>query len=145
MLSVNKMNKAPKKTTLKKKSPKKKSPSKIKPKQTRSPKVETKSKTPTIKKPPRHKVNVFIDLDQTVISAEPLVKEDDDDEGDEYYDIEANKKKARLFNYKNMEGYYIIFETASVYKNFWIICLRISMSPFGLLVVKTIVYLLLNI
>lgn len=44
---------------------------------------------------------IFLDLDQTLISAEAL---------DEEYDPKKHKKKAKKFEFKSMEPYYIIFE-----------------------------------
>lgn len=44
-------------------------------------------------------VNVILDLDQTLISAE----------ADEEYDFEKNKEKAKLFEFEDMDGYYIVF------------------------------------
>jgi len=46
------------------------------------------------------KLNLFLDLDQTLISAE----------AEEEYDFNKNKSKSKLFNYHDMDGYYIIFE-----------------------------------
>lgn len=43
---------------------------------------------------------VILDLDQTIISAE----------ADEEYDFKKYKSKAKKFNYKDMDGYYIVFE-----------------------------------
>ncbi len=58
------------------------------------------------------KINILLDLDQTLLSAESLVQdeEDEDDEEEQIYDIEKYKAKARLFNYKNMDAYFVIFE-----------------------------------
>lgn len=52
------------------------------------------------------KQNVILDLDQTLISAEAI----------EEYDFKKNKQKAKLFDFKNMEGYYIIFERPGLQK-----------------------------
>jgi len=46
------------------------------------------------------KPNIFLDLDQTVISAEAT----------EDYKPRKYKQKAKLFDHKNMNGYYIVFE-----------------------------------
>lgn len=57
------------------------------------------------------KINILLDLDQTLIAAVPLVKEDDEDEEeDQFYDFGKYKKKARLFDFENMDDYYIIFQ-----------------------------------
>lgn len=55
------------------------------------------------------KVNIFLDLDATLISSE-LLDINQADEGDTVYDVEKNVEKARKFNYQNMEGLYVIFE-----------------------------------
>jgi hypothetical protein len=55
----------------------------------------------------RKKNNIFLDIDQTLIAAVPLEKEDVDDE---CYNFQKHKKKARLFKFENMDDYYIIFE-----------------------------------
>lgn len=47
-----------------------------------------------------NKPSLFLDLDQTVISAEAT----------EDYDFKKNKNKAKLFNFEDMDGYYIVFE-----------------------------------
>ena len=59
------------------------------------------------------RINIFLDLDQTIISGEVLKDEDDDDE---IYDIESNKTKAINFNFHNMENYYVIFERPGLQK-----------------------------
>lgn len=46
------------------------------------------------------KINVLLDLDQTVISAEAT----------EDYDIKKNKQKAKKFTFHDMDGYYVVFE-----------------------------------
>ena len=48
----------------------------------------------------KKKINFILDLDQTIISGEPV----------EEYNIEKNKKKASKFRFETMENYYIIFE-----------------------------------
>jgi TFIIF-interacting CTD phosphatase-like protein len=52
------------------------------------------------------KSNIVLDLDQTLISAEPT----------EDYDFEKNSEKSKLFKYKNMDGYYIVFERPGLQK-----------------------------
>lgn len=98
--------------TFNKLSTKQHSPKKLKTKLGNSsvePKIEKKIEPKNEKK--KHKINIFLDLDQTLLSAESLQKDEDDEDDDEIiYDIEANKRKARKFNYKNMEGYFVIFE-----------------------------------
>jgi len=46
------------------------------------------------------KPNIVLDIDQTLISAEPT----------EEYDFKKNKEKAKKFTYHNMDGYYVVFE-----------------------------------
>lgn len=56
----------------------------------------------------RKKFNIILDLDQTLISAEPT---------EEYNFKEAtNKQKAKLFVWHNMDGYYIVFERPGLQK-----------------------------
>ena len=55
------------------------------------------------------KVNIYLDLDQTLISSE-LLDKNEAEEGDTVYDIEKNKVKARSFHFQNMQGLYVIFE-----------------------------------
>lgn len=49
---------------------------------------------------------IFLDLDQTVISAE----------ADEEYDFKKYKEKAKKFEFKNMDSYYIVFERPGLQK-----------------------------
>lgn len=46
------------------------------------------------------KGNIILDLDQTLISAEPT----------EEYDFAKNKQKAKKFLFHDMDGYYLVFE-----------------------------------
>jgi len=48
----------------------------------------------------KKRVNVILDLDQTLIDARPV----------EDYDFDKNKEKAKKFKFHNMDGYYIVFE-----------------------------------
>lgn len=52
------------------------------------------------------KMNIILDLDQTIISAEST-----DD-----YDFKKNKSKAKNFVFHDMDGYYIVFERPGVQK-----------------------------
>jgi hypothetical protein len=47
-----------------------------------------------------NKINLILDLDQTLISAE----------ADEEYDFKTYKNKAKKFDFQDMDGYYIVFE-----------------------------------
>lgn len=53
-----------------------------------------------------HKKNIILDLDQTIISAE----------ADEEYDVEKYKEKSKKFSYKDMDGFYIVFERPGLQK-----------------------------
>jgi len=55
----------------------------------------------------KERMNVFLDLDATVIWSGLLQKEED---SEDFYNIEENKTKARKFRFENMDGYYVIFE-----------------------------------
>lgn len=52
------------------------------------------------------KPNILLDLDQTLISAEPT----------EEYDFKKNKNKAEKFVFHDMDGYYIVFERPGLQK-----------------------------
>ena len=54
-------------------------------------------------------LNVFLDLDATLISSE-LLDKNQADEGDVIYDVEKNVEKANKFNFQNMEGLYVILQ-----------------------------------
>jgi TFIIF-interacting CTD phosphatase-like protein len=54
-----------------------------------------------------NKPYIFLDLDQTLISAEAL---------DEEYDPKKHEKKAAKFDSENMENYYIIFQRPGLQK-----------------------------
>jgi len=48
-------------------------------------------------------VNVILDLDQTIISAESTTKKEE-------FDMNKHRNKAKKFKYRDMDGYYIVFE-----------------------------------
>jgi len=82
------------------------------------------------------KPNIFLDLDQTLISAEP---------GEEY-DFTKNKHKAKLFNYKNMDGYYIVFERPGlqkfldyIFKNFNVSIWTAATKDYALFIIENII------
>lgn len=57
-------------------------------------------------------INILLDLDQTLISAEVLQEDEDDideDYEEEIYDIDEYKMKAINFDFENMDNYYVIF------------------------------------
>ena len=64
-------------------------------------------------------INILLDLDQTLISAEVL-QEDEDDIDEEYdeeiYDIDEYKMKAINFDFENMDNYYVIFARPGLQK-----------------------------
>lgn len=66
----------------------------------------------------KERQNIFLDLDQSIISGEVMKEEYDEDEEEEedIYDIESNKAKAVNFNFQNMENYYVIFERPGLQK-----------------------------
>ena len=53
-----------------------------------------------------NKPNIILDLDQTIISSEPF----------ESLDNKKHEKKIKLFNYKNMDDYYLVFERPGLQK-----------------------------
>lgn len=55
----------------------------------------------------RKKINILLDLDQTIISAESTTEE---------FDWKKHGNKAKKFKYKDMDGYYIIFERPGLEK-----------------------------
>jgi hypothetical protein len=88
----------------------------------------------------QERINIFLDLDQTIISGEVLKDEDDDDE---IYDIESNKTKAINFNFHNMENYYVIFERPGLqkfldylFKNFNVSIWTAASKDYGLFIAE---------
>lgn len=74
-----------------------------------------KIKKKSVKKGGKHeKPNIFLDIDQTLIDAVPLVLDDDEDE--EFFDFRKYKEKAKIFDFENMDDYYIIFERPHLQK-----------------------------
>ena len=55
------------------------------------------------------KPNVLLDLDQTLISAESTTEEEE-------FDWKKHGDKAKKFRYKDMDGYYIVFERPGLQK-----------------------------
>uniref|UniRef100_A0A6C0EK39 FCP1 homology domain-containing protein n=1 Tax=viral metagenome TaxID=1070528 RepID=A0A6C0EK39_9ZZZZ len=53
-----------------------------------------------------NKPRILLDLDQTIISAEPS----------EEYDFKKNKAKSKKFAHHDMDGYYIVFERPNLQK-----------------------------
>ena len=97
----------------------------------------------------RKKINIFLDLDQSIISGE-ILKEDEDDydeeEEEDLYDIESNKTKAINFDFQNMENYYVIFERPGLqefldylFKNFNVSVWTAASKGYALFIIDKIV------
>lgn len=83
-----------------------------------------------------HKYNILLDLDQTLISAEPV----------EEYDFNANKTKSKKFNFYNMDNYYIVFERPGLQKfldflfaNFNVSIWTAASKDYALFIIKKII------
>jgi TFIIF-interacting CTD phosphatase-like protein len=81
----------------------------------------------------KKKLNFILDLDQTIISGEPV----------EEYSIEKNKKKASKFRFETMENYYIIFERPGLqqfltflFKNFNVSIWTAASKDYALFIIK---------
>lgn len=96
------------------------------------------------------KINIFLDLDQSIISGEILKEDDDDydddDEEEDLYDIESNKTKAINFDFQNMENYYVIFERPGLqkfldylFKNFNVSVWTAASKGYALFIIEKIV------
>lgn len=82
------------------------------------------------------KFNIILDLDQTLISAE----------ADEDYDFKKYKNKAKMFNYKDMDGYYIVFERPYLqtfldflFKNFNVSIWTAASKDYALFIIEKII------
>jgi hypothetical protein len=82
------------------------------------------------------KPKFIFDLDQTIISGEPI----------EEYDFEKNKKKAAKFRFETMENYYIIFERpylqqflTFVFKNFDVSVWTAASKDYALFIIEKII------
>lgn len=82
------------------------------------------------------KINILLDLDQTVISAEPT----------EEYDVKKNKAKAKKFKLHNMDGYYVVFERPDLqpfldflFKNFNVSIWTAASKDYALFIVDKII------
>lgn len=80
--------------------------------------------------------NVILDLDQTLISAE----------AEEDYDFNKNKNKAKLFNFKDMDGYYIVFERPNLqsfldylFENFNVSVWTAASKDYALFIIEKII------
>lgn len=81
-------------------------------------------------------MNVVLDLDQTLISAEVT----------EEYDFKHNKNKAKLFKFHNMENYYIVFERPHLqefltylFKNFNVSIWTAASKNYALFIINKII------
>jgi len=84
----------------------------------------------------KEKPKFIFDLDQTIISGEPI----------EEYDFEKNKKKAAKFRFETMENYYIIFERpylqqflTFVFKNFDVCVWTAASKDYALFIIEKII------
>jgi len=84
----------------------------------------------------KEKPKFIFDLDQTIISGEPI----------EEYDFEKNKKKAAKFRFETMENYYIIFERpylqqflTFVFKNFDVSVWTAASKDYALFIIEKII------
>lgn len=82
------------------------------------------------------KLNIILDLDQTIISAEAV----------EDYDFKKYKEKAKKFTYKDMDGYYIVFERPGLqkfltflFKNFNVSVWTAASKDYALFIVEKII------
>ena len=82
------------------------------------------------------KLNFLLDLDQTIISGEPV----------EEYNFEKNKKKASKFRFETMENYYIIFERpylqqflTFLFKNFNVSIWTAASKDYALFIIDKII------
>lgn len=83
-----------------------------------------------------HRPHIILDLDQTLISAEP----------EEEYNFKANKRKAKLFRFKDMHGYYIIFERPGlqpfldyIFKHYTVSVWTAASRSYALFIIKHII------
>jgi TFIIF-interacting CTD phosphatase-like protein len=82
------------------------------------------------------KEHIILDLDQTLISAEPT----------EEYDFKNNKAKSKKFTYHNMDDYYIVFERPGlqdfldyIFKNFNVSIWTAASKDYAMFVVDKII------
>jgi hypothetical protein len=80
--------------------------------------------------------NVILDLDQTLISAE----------ADEELDFEKFKEKAKLFDFKDMDGYYLVFERPHLqefldflFKNFNVSIWTAASKDYAMFIIEKII------
>lgn len=91
----------------------------------------------------KKKWNIFLDLDQTLISAEPLEKDDN-----EFLDINNReiKKKIKKYKWHNMDGYYAVFERPYlqefldfIFENFNVSIWTAATKSYALFIIRNII------
>jgi len=82
------------------------------------------------------KPNIILDLDQTLISAEPYDK----------YDFKKNSNKAKMFDFTDMNGYYIVFHRPHlqgfldfVFENFNVSIWTAATKSYALYIINNII------
>jgi TFIIF-interacting CTD phosphatase-like protein len=90
----------------------------------------------SIKRKKNSKPHVFLDLDQTLISAE----------ANEDYDFKKYKKKSKLFSYEDMDGYYLVFARPGLqtfldylFKNFNVSIWTAASKDYALFIIDKII------
>jgi len=84
----------------------------------------------------RHKSNIVLDLDQTLISSE-IIKE---------FDFTQNKEKSKKFNFHNMDEYYLVFERPglqsfldNLFENFNVSIWTAASKDYALFIIEKII------
>lgn len=84
----------------------------------------------------KNKPNLFLDLDQTLISAEPV----------EEYDVKRYKSKSKKFKFHDMDGYYIVFHRPHLqkfldfaFKNFNVSVWTAASKDYALFIIEKII------
>ncbi len=82
------------------------------------------------------KLNILLDLDQTIISSE----------AEDEYDFKKNKDKAKKFTFHDMDGYYIVFERPGLqkfldylFKNFNVSIWTAASKDYALYIIEKII------
>jgi TFIIF-interacting CTD phosphatase-like protein len=91
----------------------------------------------------KKKLNIFLDLDQTIISAEPVEKDEDD-----FIDMKdkATMKKMKLYKWHDMSGFYVIFERPNLqsfldflFENFNVSVWTAATKSYALFIIEKII------
>ena len=84
----------------------------------------------------KEKLNILLDLDQTIISSE----------AEDEYDFKKNKDKAKKFTFHDMDGYYIVFERPGLqkfltylFKNFNVSIWTAASKDYALYIIEKII------